>query len=200
MRGAAVLLLGCLGCSRAQPAPFAGPKLIALHASVDPTLDGEAEEGAWIATPSTGAFGSVLDGGFLSPHTELRALWTERSLWLNVYCADQDLRSSDAVHLVLQAATGLSFTVSPTGKLTGAPEGLRLAVDLDGTLDADDGEDDEEWAAEIEVPWSALGLQRPPPSLEVTAWREDTPKGAPARTVSWSRASNRPAAGLIELR
>lgn len=194
------LVLGSLGCSRAKPAPFGGPRLAALRTSVAPTLDGEAEEAEWIATPSTGAFGSVLDGGFLSPHTELRALWTDRSLWLNVYCADQDLSSRDAVHLILHGGTELNFTASASGKLQGAPEGVRLAVELDGTLDADDGEDDEEWAAEIEVPWATLGLAKPPPSLELTAWREDTPKGAQARTVSWSRAASRPAAGLLELR
>ena len=139
----------------------------------------------------------MLDGGFLSPHTELRALWTKRALWLSVYCADQDLRSTDAVHLRL--GKDLELIAAASGTLKGAP-GVRLAVDLDGTLDDDDGEDDEEWAAELEVPWSALGLDAPPPSLEVTAWREDTPKGAAARTVSWSRASTRPAPGLIELR
>ncbi len=197
MRGALLVVMALGGCSRSPPA-FSGPRLIALSAGVEPTLDGEVEEPEWIATPSTGAFGSLLDGGFLSPHTELRALWTPRSLWLSVYCADQDVRASDAVHLRLGKT--LELTVHASGTMTGAPPGVRLAVDLDGTLDVDDGEDDEEWAAELEVPWSVLGLDTPPPSLEVTAWREDTPKGAPPRTVSWSRNSTGPAPGLIELR
>jgi hypothetical protein len=190
----------CASCTREHPAVFTGPKVSALHITKAPTVDGEPEEEEWIKTASTGAFGSVLDGGLLSPHTELRALWNDDALWLGVYCADQDLRSTDAIHLTLRTPVELVMTVSPTGKLTGAPEGVHAAVDLDGTLDADDGEDDEEWIVELEIPWKAAGLKKPPVSVEVLAWREDTPKGASPRTVSWSRAAEKPAAGLVELK
>jgi len=198
---AVALLLTVLtaGCTREHAVAFTGPKLTALHVTKAPTVDGEADEDAWVKTASTGAFGSVLDSGLLSPHTELRALWNDDALFLGVYCADQDLRSADAIHLTLRTPIELVMTVSPSGKLTGAPEGVRAAVDLDGTLDADDGEDDEEWVVELEIPWKAAGLKQPPAAVEVLAWREDTPRGASPRTVSWSRAGRVPAPGLIEL-
>ena len=91
------------------------------------------------------------------------------------------------------------MSVSPAGKLTGAAPGIRAAVDLDGTLDSDEGGDDEEWVVELEVPWKAVGLESPPPAIEVAAWREDQPTGAAARTVSWAQRAAKPAAGLIEL-
>lgn len=196
--GVVLLALLCFGCPRARPA-FTGPKLTALRVAQAPTLDGAAEEEDWIKTASTGAFGSVADGGLLSPHTELRALWNDDALWLGLYCADQDLRSTDAIHLTLRTPIELTLAVSASGKLTGAPEGARVAVEVDGTLDADDGEDDEEWVAELELPWASAGLKQPPASLEVLAWREDTPRGAEARTVSWSQLATKPAPGLIEL-
>ncbi len=44
-----------------------------------------------------------------------------------------------------------------------------------------------------------LLLVSPPPSVEVAAWRDDAPKGAASRTVTWSRQTGRPSVGLVEL-
>lgn len=201
MRAALSLLAGLLvlgGCRR-EATPFSGPRLRALRVSKAPVLDGAAEEADWIRTASTGAFGSPLDGSPLSPHTELRALWNDEALWLGVYCADQDLRSSDSVHLSLKAANEVLLAISPAGVLRGAPPGVHAAVEVDGTLDGEEGGDDEEWVVELEVPWKALGLKAPPPSVEVAAWRDDAPKGAASRTVTWSRQAGRPSVGLVEL-
>ena len=60
--------------------------------------------------------------------------------------------------------------------------GVRAAVDRDGSLNADDGEEDEEWVVEAAVPWKALGVV-PGPTTEVTfsASRCDTPKDGTRR-------------------
>ncbi len=193
-----LLVVLLLGCPR-QPPRVSGPKLSALRVSQPPVLDGAAEEADWIRAPTTGAFGAVADGAPLSPHTEVRALWNDEALWLAVYCADQDLRSTDLIHVSLKASSEITLTVSPAGTITGAPAGIRAAVELDGTLDRDEGGDDEEWVVELEVPWKAVGLKGPPPSLEVAAWRADQPTGADPRTVSWSNSAGKPSSGLIEL-
>ncbi|MFO0597604.1 MAG: hypothetical protein U0228_20020 [Myxococcaceae bacterium] len=173
------------------------PRLVANWLARPITLDGELEEAEWTSTPSSGAFAG-LDGRPVSPHTELRALWTKEALVLGVYSADQDLRSSDVVHLKVGE---LLLEVSAAGKLVQPVAGVRVAVERDGSLDEDGtGEDDEEWLVEVSIPWSALGLKVAPRELSVAAWREDLPKGASRRTVSWHHdCSGQPAAGVIEL-
>lgn len=201
-----LLLALAAGCARQATPTDCGPapRLSARFVDGGVSIDGELTEAAWVETASSGAFPSLADGGQVSPHTELRALWSRDTLWLGVYAADQDLRSSDEVQLSFATPTPLKLRVSASGVVTGAPKSVHAAVDRDGTLDADEhGEDDEEWVVELEVPWAALGLRAPPTSLELSVWREDTPKGASARTVSWARGCSVPSTprpGLVDLR
>lgn len=183
MRAALVLFIAAAGCTSKRTEPVeTGPRLQALRVSTPPTLDGAMEERPWVETPSSGAF-MGLDGGMTSPHTELRALFTNDALVLGVYAADQDVISSDGVHL---RVAGRELFIDVRGRLTGAPEGVQGAVELDGSLDEAGDEDDEEWTAEIALPWRALGFDPPPDEVPVSVWRFDTPKGASPREVSWS--------------
>jgi hypothetical protein len=172
------------------------PKLSASYLPSKLKLDGELDEAAWVSTPSSGAFAG-LDGKPIAPHTELRALWTKTHLVLGVYSADQDLRATDVVHFVVN---GVSLDVNAKGQLLKPLAGVNVAVERDGTLDAEEGDaDDEEWLIELQVPWSVLGLTSAPRQVPLVVWREDTPKGAPKRTVSWASCDGRPGAGLLLL-
>jgi hypothetical protein len=194
MRARLLLLLVLTACAKRPEAPT----LAAFPIEGGLTIDGELEEAPWVHTPSSGALPSVTDGKLISPHTELRALWSDDALFLAIYAADQDLRSSDTVHVRVGK---LDFTIAASGLLNGAPFDVQAGVERDGTLDVDAAEDDEEWTAELASPWSALGLKTRPESLALAVWREDTPKHAAPRTVSWARTCDgKPASGTLTFR
>ncbi len=208
------LLFGVLvvaACRKDPPPAPAAPRcqtatVVALQATDPMELDGELLEPTWLAAKSTGAFANVVDGGPTSPHTELRATWTTDALHLAVYAADEDLTELDAVAVRLENGAGVPITLEVTPKKTlrcagcMLPEGAKLAVDIDeGTFD-DRTDEDEEWVAELQLPWKGLGFTSPPSSLRLNAWRTDVPKGASARTLSWvPRCNGAPGWGQVTL-
>jgi hypothetical protein len=208
------LLVGVVllaACRKAPPAAPAPPRcetatLIARQATDPMELDGELLEPTWLAAKSTGAFANVVDGGPIAPHTELRATWTTDALHLAIYAADEDLTELDAVAIRLENGAGVPVTLEVTPKNTlrcagcMLPEGAKLAVDVDeGTFD-DRSDEDEEWVAELQLPWKGLGYSRAPQSLRLNAWRTDVPKGARARTLSWvPRCNGAPGWGQVTL-
>ncbi len=207
-----VLALAAGACRREPPAAAAavcpGPVLTARSSAGPLTLDGELSEPAWHQAQSTGAWRNVVDGGFASPHTELRAVATPEALVLGLYAGDQDVGKDDAISVRLGTASGapLTLEVTPKGELRcpraspgcTLPAGATLAVDLDGTPD-DPSDEDEEWVVELRLPWKSLGYDGPPARLPLNAWRRDTPKGAAPRTIGWARPCP-PDVGWGELR
>ncbi|AKV00745.1 hypothetical protein AKJ09_07408 [Labilithrix luteola] len=151
------------------------------HATGALVADGMLDDPAWLRAPArTGVFvGS--DGEPGRPHAEGRLLWNDTDLYIALYAADRDIRSStappdgplwfggDAFELSFDVPGGQrKIEISPDGKITDArlgpqgwdyawQSGVRLGHDVDGTIN-DTSDEDEEWILEIAVPLSAIGL------------------------------------------
>jgi hypothetical protein len=183
------LAVGLLAVSCAKkPAPCAGLTLEATHAATPPTLDGKLEEELWHKTPDTGALREASAGPLVVTHTEVRVLWDDKALYIGWYAADEDIGSSDVLEAELN---GKRFEVRPT---THTPT---VEVDSDGSLD-NPLDDDEEWTAELVVPWSALGLAAPPETLAADFRRVDQPKHSQPRHQRWNAQC--PGPGTLHLK
>lgn len=127
-------------------------KLVIPQVAAPIQIDGELDETAWLAPARTGQFVDAR-GEVASPYSDARLLRDDQFLYVVLYAADEDVRSTDAFVVSFASSRGtrtLRFTAD--GK---APHGARVAKDLDGTLDAP-GDDDEEWLVEAAVPLSAI--------------------------------------------
>jgi len=160
-----VPLAAALAACRAAPtAPPPFPPLVAAEATLASlqgetgriALDGRLDDAAWPL-----AFRSpVFEGpGGSRPHTELRLATDGVDLHVALLCADSDLHPAaapagraggDSAVVTLGA---LQVFLQPGG--VQAPAGVTARVFADGTLDAATDED-EEWDAEISVPWATL--------------------------------------------
>jgi hypothetical protein len=131
------------------------------------TLDGELREAPWNAR----SFRAILtaDGEQARPYSELRLLHDDNNLYVGLYAADEDIRSSDAWEL---SVNGHAFRFDAAGHGE-VPAG----VDRDGTLDKSD-DFDEEWVIE-----TAIAL--PPPPITIDAKRCDTLKDGSVRCGQW---------------
>ncbi len=149
----AILLL-VAGCHHAKPRS-PEPRLVAPAATTAIVADGEAKEPDWNARAARAVF--VDDtGAEARPYSELRVLRDDRSLYLYLYAADEDIHHDEEFTVTLGATTYHFFadgTVSPS-----VPHG----IDRDGTLDVP-GDYDEEWVIE-----AALPLPKLPVSLSAT--------------------------------
>jgi hypothetical protein len=134
-------------------------------------IDGKLDELEWHQTPNTGALRAVTPKEVVT-HTEVRALYDDTALYIGWYAADEDIGKTD---VLIAELNGKTFEVRPS-----SPH-----VDSDGTLD-DPSDDDEEWTAELVVPWSELGLTAPPKELTADFRRDDQPKGSHLRHQRWS--------------
>lgn len=149
----AAALAGCKSKSKLDPAPVARSGF---------TIDGELDEPAWNATAQRGVFVGD-DGKPARPYSELRWLRDAGHLYVGLYAADEDIRSSDAFELAI-GTFGLHITAD--GKvqrrlglpeeLVPAPPEVHVGVDRDGTLDVPT-DDDEEWVVEVELPTALVG-------------------------------------------
>lgn len=172
------------GCAKSQPTADSGPRevLTAVHTSTPPKLDGEGEDEVWLKAKPTRAF-ALADGGPGRPHAEVRASWDDSALYLLFYSGDEDLEPDDLVYADLTGARGeaVHLAVSVNGEVQG-PRAVQAAVDRDGSM-SDAGDDDEEWLAEVVVPWEVIGKSD---TVSATFRRHDRPKGAAARELVWS--------------
>lgn len=91
------------------------------------------------------------------PHSEARLAWKDGTLWVLLYAADEDIRSTDAFHVEIDGRA-IDATAA-------------TAEDVDGTLD-DPRDDDEEWIVELAVPLQKEAGDR----VRFSAHRCDTPK------------------------
>ncbi len=163
----------------ASPPPLVVPQVAAaIH------CDGELDEFAWRTPARTGAFVDAT-GGEAAPYSDARFLRDSRYLYLALYAADEDVRSSDEFVVELSSARGhetLHFTAA--GALTPDIAGANVAVDLDGTRD-EPSNDDEEWVVEGAVPLTAIPFGRDG-TVSVHISRCDTTKDGNKRCGSWS--------------
>ncbi len=136
-------------------------------------LDGELNEPAW----NQRALRRVLvgdDGAEARPYSELRLLRDDGSLYVGLYAADEDIRSTDAWQLAIGDFTE---TITADGKTS---SGMSAGVDRDGTLDQPD-DFDEEWVIETAIPLARPG----PPPFSISVSRCDTTKSGERRCGSW---------------
>ena len=168
-RRASALLVLALGCQRA-PAPRAVP-----HPTGPIKIDGEWDEPDWSKTALRGQF--LGDDGQLSrPTSEIRLLADGSDLFVGLYAADDDIKSTDAFDVALG---DLRLHVTASGVLEPPMPTARVAVDRDGTLD-DPSNFDEEWLVELAVPRAALQRR-----FDVSASRCDVPKHGTQRCGAW---------------
>jgi hypothetical protein len=190
--GMALLLAGCQcpsPVSQAQAAPAAPkcvPKILVAHKGT-PVIDGELDEPVWHSAAATEAF---VDKGSrkVVPHTEARAAWDAEAMYLVLYVADADLRSTD--HVTVRLANGLVIEATPNGKVRCGggdceASGVIAKFEVDGDVDADK-EEDEEWAVELKVPWKVLASEGRPQRVDVGFSRDETLDGKRLTEV-WSR-------------
>jgi hypothetical protein len=193
------------GCEKPSPPPAPAPAPVAVlphltgvRSSEPMVLDGKLDDEAWKRGESSPTFVDVDGRHPVVPHTEARAAFTAQALWVGIYAADEDLISDDAVGFTAFAGTTRQtrWSLNPAGALScggalcSADAGearVRGLVDADGTLDAR-ADDDEEWAAELELPWPVLGL-KPGGLLPVTFFRRDRLKDGTALELVWPRGS-----------
>jgi hypothetical protein len=161
------------------------PKLAAPIA-----LDGETDDPGWRQVARTGTFLTEA-GEPARPYSDARFVWGDGKLWVLLYAADEDIRSTDSFHLDIASH---SFDVSPLGKVT--LDGALSAHDLDGTLD-DPKDDDEEWVLELAIPLAALGVEpKSGARLPIAIHRCDTPKGSAKTCAQWGE--QRPAVLVLD--
>ncbi len=212
-----VLVAGGITLVRARaPEPPRGPALHVPRARSPVKLDARPDD--WQAgVVETGRFKSV--DGQVTPDSEARLVWRDDKLYLLLYAADQDIRSSvrtpdaplwpeDAFKLTFTPrGTGVTkvIWVSAAGTLTdaaGAGEapdrawqsGALVAHAFDGSLN-DPSDEDEEWLVELAIPLAALGVRGVPGErIGFSVRRCDVPKGMGRRCAAWGEPD-----GEIEL-
>ncbi len=174
-RELALIALALAACKQraAPPPPPAGDAI--PRTTVPIKIDGEWDEDDW---PKRALRHQFLggDGQLARPSSEVRFLHDADTLYVGLYAADEDIRSTDAFDVAIGA---LVLRVDVTGKVTPATPGVRAAVDHDGTLD-DAHDDDEEWVVELAVPLAAAVLP-----AQVRASRCDTTKDGVQRCGEW---------------
>jgi hypothetical protein len=179
LRRSLVVALALAGCKQ-QPSKL-DPLLDITDGRPD-AIDGKWTDSAW----NTHAWRGVLvddAGAPARPYSEIRILSGDpHELYVALYAADEDIEGTDAFYL---KAGHLEFQVAPTGRLRDGdvavePNGLRVAVDADGTID-DPRDDDEEWVVELAIPRARIGSE---PPFDVTARRCDRTKAGHVRCGS----------------
>lgn len=192
----AALLLLCMTVSGCQcsttsvpapaPAPQCVPRILAAQKGT-PSIDGELDEAVWHAAEATSPFVNDKQKRVV-PHTEARASWDDEALYLVLYTADEDLRSDDRVLVTFEGGTiELAPQQTMTCRFGAQPDctGITTKFEVDGDVDAN-GEEDEEWVAELKVPWKLIAPGGRPAQLPVNFSRLETLEGAHLREV-WSR-------------
>jgi hypothetical protein len=173
----ALALAGC-GHRRADPAPAALDVPVARGTIL---VDGKQEGPDWNGVALREVFTS--GDAEARPHSEARFVRDGRNLYVGLYAADEDIRSTDAFDVTLGV---LAMHVDVRGRVTPAPPpGVRVAVDVDDETTIDVPSDfDEEWKVMLAIPLDEAGLHGSEPS-HVHVARCDTPKDGVTRCGAW---------------
>jgi hypothetical protein len=172
----AIALDWLAGCKHPQARPARPIPMVTgpIH------LDGEWDEPDWSKHALRGQFLGE-DGQLARPSSEVRLLHDATTLYVGLYAADDDIRSTDAFLVQIGART---WTVRPTARVEPGGGGVRAAVDLYGSL-VDSINPLEDWVAELAVPLALTGLDRTHP-VHLHASRCDTPLEQAQRCGAWS--------------
>jgi hypothetical protein len=203
--GSAIVVIALVTSVTTRP-PIEGQVLHVPNAGAAMRVDGEVDEVAWQHAARTGAF--RCEGVAVCPFSEARFLWSGEQLYVHLYAADSDIRSAAVGRegaVWLGDHFRLTFTgpgeqrvldVSPRGTVTDARRraegtfdyawdaGAQVGTDVDGTIDVP-GDEDEEWALELAIPLSSLGL-RPAAGerIGISVRRCDVPLAGPKQCSS----------------
>jgi len=145
-------------------------------------IDGELAEPDWNRRGHPRSFVSA--GELARPYSQVRLLHDATTLYIGLYAADQDVRSTDHFDISIGA---LQLAVNPNGVVTPTVFGVRAAHDLDGTLD-DSHDEDEEWLIELAIPLAQTELAIGGRPVNFRAARCDTPKDGNTRCAEWASA------------
>ncbi len=136
-----------------------------------------------------GSKASISGGPFLDPRGKMAFPYSDARfrvdrdyLYVTLYAADEDIRSTD--HFVVTIAP-LSFEVGPV--LSTAPAIVEIDRDIDGTIDRS-FDLDEEWLVELSIPLALIDTQ----PARVSISRCDFPKEGGRRCGAFT--------GTLELR
>lgn len=173
-------LLGPLllaGCRRELGPPVLGEVPMADEPI---TIDGKLTEHAWNDRARVAAF---VDGNAEArPFSQIRLLRDDKTLYVALYAADQDIRSTDKFQLVVPP---LVMWFDPRGQMTPAVAGAKVAATADDTID-DPRDEDEEWIVEAAIPIRSLPIEATLETTWVHAARCDTPKDGVKRCGGWN--------------
>jgi hypothetical protein len=182
-------------------------------------LDGDTDDEGWAGNVArTGAFADD-SGGDARPHSSARLVWGDGHLYLALYAADEDIRATytepdsplwleDAFHMIFRSGTReRTIDVSPLGVVTDGQRenagafdyawqsGAHVSREIDGTMNQP-GDDDEEWAIEMAIPFETLGLSgRAGERIAFSIGRCDQPRRGARVCATWGRAN----AGVLVL-
>jgi hypothetical protein len=139
---------------------------------------GACERGKILVGTRSTTSGPFLDarGHMAFPYSDARFRVDRDYLYLTLYAADEDIRSTDK--FVVSIAP-MSFEVGPV--LSTAPSEVEIDRDIDGTLDRS-SDLDEEWLVELSIPLVMIDTQ--PARLSVS--RCDFPKEGGRRCGSFA--------------
>jgi hypothetical protein len=180
-------------------------------------IDGKLDEKAWADTPLVGTFVNNRDGSRSELQTEARVLYDERfiyfafrvvdqNVWATMKRRDEHLWLEEVVEVFLQANPSIpnyiELEVNPLGTMLDTylidrrkplhyeswnSEHLRWAVQVEGTVDGQDG--DRGWSCELALPFEDIASATHVPPQPGDRWRmnlyrvEQKPKVA---ELAWS--------------
>ncbi|HEX7838643.1 MAG TPA: hypothetical protein VF469_14305, partial [Kofleriaceae bacterium] len=172
----AACLVALAACQRRREAPVAARAPGEVPMARQPiAIDGELHEPDWNTLARVAAF--IAEGAEARPYSQIRLLRDAETLYVGLYAADQDIRSTDAFELAIGA---MALSIDARGRITPPVAGARAAADVDETID-DPRDEDEEWVLEVAIPIAAV----PPGATAIHAARCDTPKDGVRRCGSW---------------
>ena len=176
----ALACVGAVGCR--DRSPHGAQAVATVPRTTGPIkIDGEWDEPDWSKRALRGQFLGD-DGQLARPSSDVRLLHDDKMLYIGLYAADDDIRSTDAFQLQIGTHT---WSADALGKLTPMVDGGAIGLDRDGSVD-NDANNDEEWLLGIAIPLAALELDHTKPTV-VRASRCDTPKHQTQRCGSWTR-------------
>ena len=195
--GSALIYGGSAKSAPSQQALALAPPAKTLrvtHAAISPRIDDHLDDDAWVSAVVSPRFVDAKSGVVGLPYTELRALWDDNALYVLFYAGDIDVTPKDRFGAILHLPNGDTrvFEVDPQkridwrgarGASLALPVGVGADIDLDGTL-SDSRDDDEEFVAEVRLPWSALGAAGPT-DIRANFFRRDVSRDLPLRQLSW---------------
>jgi hypothetical protein len=141
------------GPALGSPIPPAAKSGAVPHTTVPIKIDGDWNEPDWLGHNLRFQLRGE-DGDLARPYSEARLLHDDKTLYVGLYAADINIVSDDAFDLVVGP---LKLQLFVTGKIVPASPDIKMAVDLDGTLD-DPSDHDEEWKLEVAIPLAKTGL------------------------------------------